>query len=80
MGQKESILFNNKAGGKTSGNINRVSYYPESHILEVKFKNGSIYHYEGVPSRMWIEAQEAPSIGSFMHGSIIGIYPHSKVK
>ena len=65
-------LFNVKAEGSQSGNINRISYYEDKEIMEVKFKNGQIYHYEGVSYEKWEEACLSISIGSFMHKAIIG--------
>lgn len=72
-------LFNVKAGGPKSGNINRISYYENTEVMEVQFKNGSVYHYEGVSERIWKEAVEAKSIGSYMHQSIIGVHEARKL-
>ena len=79
MGQKETKFFNADAGGATSANINRISYYPPEETLEVKFKNGMVYQYEGVPSKLWEEARKAPSIGRFMNLNIKGVYTHKKL-
>lgn len=72
-------LFNVKAGGPKSGNIKRISYYENTNVLEVQFKNNSIYHYEGVSNEVWEEAYNAPSIGNYLHRSIIGVYGVTKV-
>lgn len=72
-------LFNVKAGGPKSGNINRISYFEDKEVVEVKFKNGSIYQYDGVPKRIWEEAVAASSIGSYLHMSIIGVYQSRKL-
>ena len=75
----ETKLFNVKAGGAKSGNINKISYFEDEEIMHVKFKNGSTYQYEGVPKRIWEEASTAKSIGSYMHQSIIGVYESKKI-
>ena len=72
-------LFNVKAGGPKSSNINRISYYENTEVMEVQFKNGSIYHYEGISERIWKEASTAKSIGSYMQQSIIGINESKKI-
>ena len=72
-------LFNAKAGGPKSGNISRISYSDNTERMQVKFKNGAVYQYDGVPERIWKEACEAKSIGSYMHQSIIGVYESEKI-
>ena len=79
MGQKETKFFNREAGGPSSGNINRVSYYEDTKVLEIKFRNGRIYQYEDVPEKLWQGAVNAPSIGKFMNQEIKGVYSFKKI-
>lgn len=79
MGQKETKFFNADAGGPTSANINRISYYPDTKTLEVKFKNGAVYQYEEVSEKTWEDARKAESIGRFMSQNIKGVYSYRKL-
>lgn len=73
-------IFYNRPGTKTSGNISRVSYEASTKVLEVQFKsNNSVYRYKGVPQFIWDGAKSASSIGSYLHTSVIGVYPYVKV-
>ena len=79
MGQKETKFFNADVGGARSANINRISYYPDTKTLEVKFKNGAIYQYDDVSEKLWEQAQKAPSIGIFMNQNIKGVHSFKKL-
>jgi KTSC domain-containing protein len=46
--------------------------------MEVKFKDGTIYQYHGVPEGKHLELMQAPSKGAFLHQEIKGKYPHKK--
>ena len=76
MGKKETKFFNADAGGPTSANINRISYYQGDETLEVKYKNGAVYQFEGVSAELWEKARTAPSIGKFMNENIKGAYSY----
>ena len=78
MSKKESRLYNNSNGYK-SANINRISFYPDTEVFEVKFKNGQVYQYDGVSRELWEQALKAESIGKFMAVSIKGIYKYKRI-
>ncbi len=51
-----------------SSNILEIGY--SGGILEVKFKNGGIYHYMDVPRTVYDRLMQAESKGSFLHAQI----------
>jgi len=46
-----------------SSNIDSIGY--EAGTLEIKFKSGNIYQYQGVPEHVYHELMAAPSKGSY---------------
>ena len=63
----------------TSSNISAIGYDPETRTLEIEFKGGGIYSYEGVTAEKASALLAADSIGSHFHKHIRGIHAHSKV-
>ena len=54
----------------SSSNIDSVGYDEESKTLEILFKSGGHYSYEGVPVNTYKEMMGAKSIGSYVHQHI----------
>lgn len=54
----------------TSSNLVSVAHDPNTKTLEVKFKNGSTYQYEGVPVNVHREMMDSPSVGKFFNAHI----------
>ena len=63
----------------TSSNLVSVGYDPESQVLEVEFKNGTVYQYEGVPRFAYTDLIQAQSPGSYFNANIRPQYPFVKV-
>ena len=63
-----------------SGNLQSVGYDPTSGILEIEFKNGSIYQYTGVPKGIYQELMTAPSHGKYHARYIRNRYPYSRIR
>lgn len=63
-----------------SSNIKAHGYQPEGQILEVLFKNGSSYQYQGVPAKLYAEFTGADSLGAFLGQHIRGQFPTEKVE
>ena len=61
-----------------SSNVISVGYDASSHVLEVEFKTG-VYQYADVPADVAEGLLSAPSVGSYMHKHIRGVYDHSRV-
>lgn len=55
-----------------SSNLDAVGYDNTTSTLAVKFKNGSEYHYAGVPAELFEQLLAAPSVGSFYGSAIRG--------
>lgn len=53
-----------------SSNIQGIGYDEESNTLEVTFKIGKTYTYNGVPVEVWREFAKSPSKGIFFFNYI----------
>lgn len=62
-----------------SSNVESIGYDPSSETLEVKFLNGAIYQYYGVPQNMYDRLIQTASKGRFLHTYIKNAYPYSRV-
>lgn len=64
-----------------SSNLHSAGYDDDSKTLEIKFKNGSVYSYTGVPRVMYEGIFKAESPGGFVQRWIVkGKYKSSKKK
>jgi KTSC domain len=63
-----------------SSNLSSIGYDLPSSILEVEFKNGSIYQYLGVPENVYKKLMTAPSIGSYLNKHIKVTYRYNQLK
>ena len=57
-----------------SSNIDSIGYNKRSKKLEVEFKGGSVYQYEGVPAEVYQGLMNAKSAGGFLSQWIKGVY------
>ena len=62
-----------------SSNIRSLGYDPDTRLLEVEFKSGTIYHYSGVPAETHRELMAAPSKGVYFGREIKFHYDCRKV-
>lgn len=60
--------------------ITSVAYDAKKEILEVKFKQGQVYQYFEVPSKVFEELLEAESKGRYMRSHVIDCYPYVRVR
>lgn len=63
-----------------SSNIDAIGYDLASQEVYVRFLNGSLYVYRGVPEFLYDEFKAAPSYGSFLHRNIKNAYPYERLK
>lgn len=63
-----------------SSNLRSVGYDRAAAILEVEFHNGGIYHYFGVPERIYQGLMDAGSKGSYLATSVKGVYRYQRVR
>lgn len=55
-----------------SSNVESLGHDPATNTLAVKFKSGSVYHYEGVDESKHAALAASPSIGRHLREMIIG--------
>lgn len=53
-----------------SSNVAAVGYDEDHRILQVRFHNGTVYEYLGVPATLYRALLDAPSKGSFINDHI----------
>lgn len=63
----------------TSTNIKEVGYDVESSTLEIVFKDGGTYRYEGVPQSVYNGLITAGSAGQYFHRVIRDKYRFTRV-
>jgi hypothetical protein len=63
----------------SSSNVAEVGYDENQRVLEVKFKNGGLYQYFEVPSRIYSDLLQAASVGKFLNANVKGSYRYAKV-
>jgi hypothetical protein len=65
-----------------SSNVESIGYDSSTKTMAVKYLNGGLYHYEGVPSEVHENLMASKSIGSTLARSVIGkyMYVHQEKK
>lgn len=58
----------------TSSNVLSLGYDPVGQVLEIEFKDGSVYQYANVPQFIYDQLIASSSIGSFIHNNIKAKY------
>jgi hypothetical protein len=53
-----------------SSSLRSIGYDAATSILEVEFRNGSVYQYANVPSELWARFRHAPSLGKFFQENV----------
>lgn len=61
----------------TSSNVEAVGW--EADTLRVRYKNGGVYDYRGVPERIFQELLAAESAGKFINSRVKNVYSFTKV-
>lgn len=64
----------------TSSHIRSIGHSYPRRMLEVEFKDGSVYRYKGVKRKTFRELMDADSKGRAMHQLVRHQYPYKKVK
>ncbi|HPQ71854.1 MAG TPA: KTSC domain-containing protein [bacterium] len=62
-----------------SSNVRSVGHDSASNTLEVEFRNGSVYHYYGVPQQKYHALVNAHSVGTYLSAHIKGIYNYRRI-
>ena len=61
----------------SSSNLSSVGY--ENCTLYVRFHDGSLYAYSGVPESVYRELLSAPSHGHYLAVHVKGVYPYRRI-
>lgn len=64
---------------KGSSNIAKLGYDAETKTFNVRFLNGGVYQYSGVPKAVYDAVMAADSKGSALFRLVIGKYEHRRV-
>ncbi len=64
----------------SSSNVSEIGYNEENQEVYVRFLNGSIYVYKGVPQFEFDGLLNAPSVGSYLHRNYKNVYPYERVE
>ena len=63
-----------------SSSLARLSYDRRQAILEVEFRDGTVYQYAGVPLRTYHGLLQAGSKGSYFNHYIRSRFPHAALR
>lgn len=63
-----------------SSNLKSIGYDESSSLLEVEFKDASIYHYFAVPINIFRGLMSANSKGSYLQDHVKDRYTYRKIK
>jgi len=63
-----------------SSNVAQIGFDDEDMSLYVRFMNGALYVYEGVPPDVWEQLMQTTSKGRFIHTDLKNIYPYARVE
>ena len=62
-----------------SSNIASIGYDRDRAVLEVEFRDGSLYHYFRVPAAEYAALMSASSHGTYLARHIKGVYTYAPV-
>jgi hypothetical protein len=62
----------------SSSNIDSIGYDVENQQVYIRFLNGSLYAYSGVPIHEFESLQNAPSVGSYLNRSFKNVFPYER--
>jgi len=63
-----------------SSNVDSIGYDIDTQTVFVRFLNGSLYIYKGVPEFEYENLLNAPSIGSYLHRNFKNVYPYERIE
>ena len=61
-----------------SSHLSHCRYDEATQVLEIGFRDGSVYAHQGVPAELYEGLMGAESAGSYYARHIKGRYPHSE--
>jgi len=64
----------------SSSNVDSIGYDSQNQIVYVRFLNGTLYIYKGVPNHEFDGLLNAPSVGSYLHRNYKNVYPYERIE
>lgn len=64
----------------SSSNVASVGYDEQNEIAHVRFLNGTLYIYKGVPKHEFEGLLNASSVGSYLHRNFKNVYPYERIE
>ena len=64
----------------SSSNVSEIGYDEKNETVYVRFLNGSLYIYKGVPVTYFEGLKNAPSVGSYLHRNYKNVYPYERIE
>lgn len=64
----------------SSSNVESLGYDESTQTVFVRFLNGSLYIYKGVPTFEFEGLISAPSVGSYLHRNYKNVYPYERIE
>ncbi len=64
----------------SSSNVAEIGYDEANQIVYIRFLNGTMYIYKGVAQNEYDGLLNAPSIGSYLHRNLKGLYPYERIE
>jgi len=64
----------------SSSNIDSIGYNEQNQEVYVRFLNGSLYVYKGVPQHEYQNLMDASSHGSFLNRNFKNVYPYERIE
>ncbi|ADD67492.1 conserved hypothetical protein [Denitrovibrio acetiphilus DSM 12809] len=62
-----------------SSNVAEIGHDANTEVLFIRFNDGSLYTYKGVPVFEYEGLLSADSVGSYLHRNIKGNYPYERI-
>lgn len=63
-----------------SSNVESVGYDERNQVVYVRFLNGTLYIYKGVPQYVFDGLLNASSVGSYLHRNYKNVYPYERIE
>jgi len=64
----------------SSSNVGSIGYDENLQLLYIRFLNGSLYIYKGVPIMEFHGLLNASSVWSYLHRNIKNLYPYERLE
>ncbi|TGL99678.1 MULTISPECIES: KTSC domain-containing protein [Leptospira] len=64
----------------SSSNVEKIGYDEQNALVYVRFLDGSLYVYKGVPLHEYENLLNASSIGSYLHRNYKNVYPYERIE